>query len=515
MRGTIVTLVFAVVGAISANAQILCINCYEQNAPVNTGFTNLISNGGMELGTCQGGGYYCPNSFSYGCDIQDWTCTGGAGSTYAQTVTTGFSAIPEGTQAAYMGNFFCEACSPTVDDVSCLVDSGCLVVGIPAGYPFNNSGDYGGGTGVRLEQTVTGLTVGNVYTLEFWAGGEDFGVFNNDGVFGLDLGFGVHFMRCHGTDVGEVGTRYVVTFMATSSAHTIRFINWGHITGSSSELILDDVQLFNASTGLAAFTVVPVGPADCTLTIQGINQSVAGNATYIWTMGDGTTYTTTDVTHTYPAPGTYTIQLIANGTCGTDTTEQTITLNAPTAVEALFTALQIDPCGGLDVVTTNLSTGPDGMVFSWDMGDGTILNGTSVSHTYTNVGQYTITLTATDVACGNSDSFQTVVEVTSGPQLSDGIVVPNVFSPNGDGLNEVFFPIEDAGTYVTLTVWNRWGIKMFETSGTYKPWNGRTPGNKPVPDGVYFYSLEYSIPCTGSNVEGKEEGYVHVVGSTL
>ena len=187
----------------------------------------------------------------------------------------------------------------------------------------------------------------------------------------------------------------------------------------------------------------------------------------------------------------------------------------PQAIQALFTAAQVDQCSGLNVSTTNLSSGPSGLVYTWNMGDGTTLTGNTVAYTYNAVGTYTITLTAYDPLCDEDETFTLDVTVQPSPLVDQGIVVPNIFSPNSDGLNDKFFPIPGAGSNVVLKVWNRWGMKMFETTGQYKPWDGRTPGNKPVPDGVYFFILEYSIPCTGARIEGKEEGYVHVVGSTM
>lgn len=171
-----------------------------------------------------------------------------------------------------------------MEDISCLTDSGCYTVGVPAGYPYNGS-DYGGATGVSIEQTVGGLTVGSVYTLEFWCGGEDFGAFFNDGLFGLDIGFGTMMPQSHGADVGEVGTRYAITFLANSASHTFKFTNWGHICSTCTELVLDDVQLFNAAVDLAAFDVDIVGPVGCSLSIEVDNQSATGLVTYQWDMG--------------------------------------------------------------------------------------------------------------------------------------------------------------------------------------------------------------------------------------
>ena len=235
-----------------SSAQVLCIHCYDQNVPVSTVVNNLVANGGFEINTCIPGQYsdcYCPNSLSYDCDILNWTCTGGGTATYASMYDSTLSIIAEGTMAAYFGNFFSNVCTGGFGDLSCITDSLCTITGIPAGYPLSNAG-YGDSTGVSLQQTITGLTAGNTYVLEFWAGGELEGnMFTNSGLFAVNVGFGNTFLKDKPTNpasfgVDTTGTRYIIEFNATSSSHTIKFTNWGHIFTNCTELILDDVRLY-------------------------------------------------------------------------------------------------------------------------------------------------------------------------------------------------------------------------------------------------------------------------------
>jgi hypothetical protein len=117
---------------------------------------------------------------------------------------------------------------------------------------------------------VNGLVIGDEYALEFWTGGEwtlsQPTWFNNDGLFALDAGFGNIFLRNPPTPNSTgIGRRFVVVFTATSSSHTIKFTNWGHIGGTfpypCTELIFDDVQLFKKAnvclTGIANASETP------------------------------------------------------------------------------------------------------------------------------------------------------------------------------------------------------------------------------------------------------------------
>jgi gliding motility-associated-like protein len=70
------------------------------------------------------------------------------------------------------------------------------------------------------------------------------------------------------------------------------------------------------------------------------------------------------------------------------------------------------------------------------------------------------------------------------------LIVPNGFSPNGDGAND-FLEIEAILLFPNneLQIFNRWGSKVFEAQGYRNEWDGSFNGN-PVPDGTYFYTLD-------------------------
>jgi gliding motility-associated-like protein len=72
------------------------------------------------------------------------------------------------------------------------------------------------------------------------------------------------------------------------------------------------------------------------------------------------------------------------------------------------------------------------------------------------------------------------------------LLIPNVFTPNQDGLNERFKPIYH-GTINSfqINVFNRWGQKVYESKDVYEGWDGRLNGRQ-CPCGVYFYIIEYS-----------------------
>ncbi len=233
-----------------ATAQLLCIQCFNQNDSIAGVVNNHILNGGFENTTCisnQFNSSYCPNSGYFSCTVANWVCTGGGSASYPSIDDNTFTMTADGSKAAYLGNGSnAYACSTGSNDTSCLSSSNCEITTIPAGYPTNDA-TYGGSTGVSLSQTVTGLTIGTGYVLEFWAGGEpQTNGWTLPGVFAVDIGFGNTYLRCKPTRANPVtvGTRFLIQFKATATSHTIKFTNWGHICIPCTEVILDNVRLY-------------------------------------------------------------------------------------------------------------------------------------------------------------------------------------------------------------------------------------------------------------------------------
>ena len=83
------------------------------------------------------------------------------------------------------------------------------------------------------------------------------------------------------------------------------------------------------------------------------------------------------------------------------------------------------------------------------------------------------------------------------------LLMPNAFSPNSDGRNDVFMPIVKCPvTDYRMQIYNRWGMCVFSTENVHSGWNGRLNGEK-VDNGVYGYMLEYRSVITGSRKQMK------------
>jgi gliding motility-associated-like protein len=75
--------------------------------------------------------------------------------------------------------------------------------------------------------------------------------------------------------------------------------------------------------------------------------------------------------------------------------------------------------------------------------------------------------------------------------------LPNAFSPNGDGINDLLFIIGlEPGSLLAFEIYNRWGEKVFETNDVNASWDG-TFNNEILPMGVYVWNISYN---SGTNL---------------
>jgi gliding motility-associated-like protein len=142
---------------------------------------------------------------------------------------------------------------------------------------------------------------------------------------------------------------------------------------------------------------------------------------------------------------------------------------------------------GFDVNFSPQATWPF-EVISWDFGDGNSSAVPAPIHNYAKKGTYLVTLKVLDAAgCLNQASQEIQVQ-------DYYLEIPNVFTPNGDALNDTFFPKFRFVRNLQLQVMNLWGELIYRSQGQEDPgWDGFVSGQK-APEGVYVYKLRYQVP---------------------
>ena len=121
-----------------------------------------------------------------------------------------------------------------------------------------------------------------------------------------------------------------------------------------------------------------------------------------------------------------------------------------------------------DPITFNNTSTGDSLSYLWSFGDGNTSTDENPIHTYVNEGTYEVTLTV-QYPYGCSYVVTTTLNVGKGYE----IVIPNAFTPNGDGVNDVIRPVFIGMTDVEMSIYNTWGALIyFEKGLKLKGWNG-------------------------------------------
>lgn len=196
---------------------------------------------------------------------------------------------------------------------------------------------------------------------------------------------------------------------------------------------------------------------------------------YLWSTGQ----TTPEVD---VGTGTYTVTVTNDIGCeGTSAAVNVLSAPDPTAHFTGNPAGEVMP--GSTVTYTDNSSGNGAPIISWSWDAGNLGQGqgTTLTAMFPNPGSYPVTLTVTTSdGCTHTYTYQQIV-------IPEEVILPNVFSPNGDDHNDALV-FEGAQYYpnTSLKVLNRWGQEVF-SSGNYK--NTWKP-SKDIPDGTYFYILK-------------------------
>ncbi|MCB0381566.1 MAG: gliding motility-associated C-terminal domain-containing protein, partial [Flavobacteriales bacterium] len=172
--------------------------------------------------------------------------------------------------------------------------------------------------------------------------------------------------------------------------------------------------------------------------------------------------------------------LSGSGCLGTDNT--TINLVDQNSVVASFIASPDNGTIPLSVSFTNTSVGATS--YLWNFGNGSTSILTNPTAVYNDMGMFTATLIAMTGNC--SDTFTVIIETFG----KSSILIPNVFTPNNDGSNDVFTVEGTNLESVEGEIFNRWGQKMFEWKHVKGYWDGKTQSGTDSPDGTYFYIIK-------------------------
>ncbi len=254
--------------------------------------------------------------------------------------------------------------------------------------------------------------------------------------------------------------------------------------------------------------VIPSGCVPLCVEFRDLSTVAGGAITqWDWSFGRNDTTSSKDPIYCYQDSGTFSVSLTVTSDSGCRSTlVKTNIVTVYPLPNANFT-YSPDP---VDISTPTVqfaSTGNSSkyplVYWHWAFGDGS--DSTSYiknpEHTYTDTGTYCVTLTVENQnGCLDSATNCLVVE----PDFT--LYIPNAFTPNQDGLNEVFIP---KGTYVKdydMYIFDRWEAQIFHSSDMKIGWNGEVNGTGAIcQQGTYLYLIKVT------DSRGKPHSYTGMV----
>lgn len=223
---------------------------------------------------------------------------------------------------------------------------------------------------------------------------------------------------------------------------------------------------------------------------------------WLWSFGDGNFSTGQNVVHEYDTPGVYDLTLGAisiNG-CPLDTTlVDAISVFSNPSAEFSFNPTI--PELGEEIFFLDESTG--GIeTWSWSAGNQEFSNIQDPIFNFSQGQNLQIRLTVTD-SNNCSDSHSEVISF----QVEDLIYVPNSFTPNGDGINDVFTPSDIFGILYSMEIYNRWGELIWQAEQGNFSWDGNYRGET-ASDGIYTWKIKTIV---GEIVRDEIVGHVTLI----
>lgn len=217
------------------------------------------------------------------------------------------------------------------------------------------------------------------------------------------------------------------------------------------------------------------------------SQSINNIYDCTWIIENDTIEDVQNPAHLFSSTGQFNVQLIVTNEIGcVDSIQKTVSVRNPPQINL---GNEIFLCTGEGLEITNLAN-PNAQLTWWD---GTY----SATHWVDSTGIYYAQLF--DGFCKVSDT----VKITGDGQYLG--TIPNVFTPNGDQVNDLFEIQSSNLIYYNILITNRWGGTVFQSSDPTIHWNGTING-QPASEGTYFYIVKYL--CNGE--ERSKSGFLEI-----
>lgn len=289
------------------------------------------------------------------------------------------------------------------------------------------------------------------------------------------------------TPITTLDNPYISTPVASPNQTTWYYVEVKDSTRCS--IARDSVLVEYYLNPVISFKPTPYSGCD-PLEVSFLNNTAPDIDTYFWEFGDGATSADKDPVHTFiydPNIPAYSVKLTATSIAGCQrnyTIPNLITVFP--MPEAAFTPLPDSTSLDEPLIVFSNESSANAIEYYWMFGDSAIStsNLPNPEFTYTQDGVYTVWLhVKTDRGCKDSISHKVLII----KEIEYDLTIPNVITPNNDGKNDKFV-ITNLENYMVniLSVYNRWGKKVFEQSPYLNEWDGGS-----LASGTYYIVLRY------------------------
>ncbi|PBQ34181.1 hypothetical protein CNR22_21210 [Sphingobacteriaceae bacterium] len=208
-----------------------------------------------------------------------------------------------------------------------------------------------------------------------------------------------------------------------------------------------------------------------------------------WQINNEPGFTANTFSRNFKVAGDYLIKGLFLDTVTTCERTYTFVVHARPVPSAEFTYQPENPVEGLDhVMFYNASKGEEQSKWNWYFinNAGAISTNENSSYFFENAGIYPVAMIVKN-KWGCSDTVMKAIHVN--PDFN--VFVPNVFTPNGDSDNDSFLPVLTGVKHYELSVFNRWGTRVFQTTDYTMGWDGKFNGEESKND-VYVWKISVS-----------------------
>lgn len=217
------------------------------------------------------------------------------------------------------------------------------------------------------------------------------------------------------------------------------------------------------------------------------SSTVAGGniVNWLWNFGDKSLTYNNNPTHIYTEQGKFFVSLTLTSSYGCRIID---TLKYPIIVYprpiAEFVASPVET-SMFEPTIKFINESQKATLWDWDLGDNTSSTDENLSHSYPDTGTFVVTQIAIN-EYGCRDTISHNIHVKGEPT----IFIPNAFTPDGNGVNDIFIPKMYGVREFNMTIYDRWGNLIFTSVDKEVGWNGKVNGvGELVKDDTYIYTI--------------------------